>query len=259
MNSKPLYALSVRQPWAWLVVHGYKNVENRTWPTDVRGPILIHASARMTRQEYGDARYFAFDTVPGKQTDKLLRIFPVYEEMERGGIVGQAEIVDCVTASRSPWFGGPYGFVLKNAKPLPFQPMPGELRFFAVTGEQVDRAPAVKILTSYWASPKLKSFRGVCVGISRGVPKWKLPYSYKRLIDLAPSAETWNAGGNFQRCYRAQLDAFGVEAIRGMLTAKADGKPVALLCWEVPGAFCHRRVFAMWWKDRTGEEIAELS
>ena len=36
-------AISIRQPWAWLVVHGYKDVDNRTWATKHRGPILIHA------------------------------------------------------------------------------------------------------------------------------------------------------------------------------------------------------------------------
>ena len=35
--------LSVRQPWAWLIVHGYKDIENRTWPTRHRGDTVIHA------------------------------------------------------------------------------------------------------------------------------------------------------------------------------------------------------------------------
>ncbi|WP_245839042.1 ASCH domain-containing protein [Yersinia kristensenii] len=37
-------ALSIRQPWAWLIVNGYKDIENRTWNTKCRGPVLIHAS-----------------------------------------------------------------------------------------------------------------------------------------------------------------------------------------------------------------------
>jgi ASCH domain len=39
-----LLALSVRQPWAWLIVNGVKDNENRSWRTDHRGPLLIHAS-----------------------------------------------------------------------------------------------------------------------------------------------------------------------------------------------------------------------
>ena len=37
-------AISIRQPWAWLIVNGYKDVENRTWYTSHRGPLLICAS-----------------------------------------------------------------------------------------------------------------------------------------------------------------------------------------------------------------------
>src|SRR5688572_4676832 len=51
-------ALSLRQPWAWAVVHGGKRVENRGWTTDYRGPLLIHASTGMTRGEYEDAVAF---------------------------------------------------------------------------------------------------------------------------------------------------------------------------------------------------------
>ncbi len=35
--------LSIRQPWAWLIVNGYKDIENRTWSTRFRGKVLIHA------------------------------------------------------------------------------------------------------------------------------------------------------------------------------------------------------------------------
>lgn len=46
---------------------------------------------------------------------------------------GEAELVDCVTHHGSEWFTGPYGFVLDNAKPLPFTPCRGALGFFRVT------------------------------------------------------------------------------------------------------------------------------
>lgn len=36
--------LSIRRPWTWLILHGGKNVENRTWTTTYRGLLLIHAS-----------------------------------------------------------------------------------------------------------------------------------------------------------------------------------------------------------------------
>lgn len=51
-------ALSIRQPWAWLVVHGPKRIENRSWhlpPSMVGQRIYIHAAAGMTYDEYFDA------------------------------------------------------------------------------------------------------------------------------------------------------------------------------------------------------------
>lgn len=122
MSELPKFALSIRQPWAWLIIHGYKDIENRTWPTNFRGPVLIHAGKGMTKDEFHDALYFA------QSIDPKIDFF--FDHMERGGIVGQADIMRCVTDSESEWFGGPFGFVIKNAKPLPFLPCKGALGFF---------------------------------------------------------------------------------------------------------------------------------
>jgi hypothetical protein len=75
----------------------------------------------MDREDYEDIRNY-WPNVP----------LPPIEKLERGGIVGQCEIVGCVTQSESRWFFGPYGFVIQNAKPLPFKPLPGKLGFFDV-------------------------------------------------------------------------------------------------------------------------------
>jgi hypothetical protein len=117
--------LSIRQPWAWLIVNGHKDIENRTWPTMFRGEFLIHASKGMTRDEYEQASHFAFHVYGGCDLG-----LPNFEALERGGIVGIAEITDCVSSSKSPWFVGEYGFVLRNACRLPFKPMRGMLGFF---------------------------------------------------------------------------------------------------------------------------------
>ena len=42
--------LSIRQPWAWLIVNGYKDIENRTWSTRFRGKVLIHGMKASCRQ-----------------------------------------------------------------------------------------------------------------------------------------------------------------------------------------------------------------
>ena len=55
---------------------------------------------------------------------------PPPAEIERGGIVGESTILDCVSKSSSPWFSGPYGFVLGGSRPLPFQSARGRLGFF---------------------------------------------------------------------------------------------------------------------------------
>lgn len=113
--------LSIRQPWAWLIVNGHKDIENRSWPTRMRGPVLIHASKGMTRAEYDEARDLAA---------QLGIEIPEPDKLERGGIVGKAVITDCVSDSDSTWFFGRHGFVLSNAKPLPFTPLLGKLGFF---------------------------------------------------------------------------------------------------------------------------------
>lgn len=115
-----LPVLSIRQPWAWLIVNGYKDIENRTWPTQFRGKFLIHAGKK-----------FASDFEPADERvlgERMGIILP--NKFDFGGIVGIAEIIDCVTESPSPWFFGEYGFVLKNAKPLSFHPCKGKLGFF---------------------------------------------------------------------------------------------------------------------------------
>ena len=48
----------------------------------------------------------------------------------RGGIIGTAEIVDCIEQSDSPWFFGPYGLVLENVQPVDFIPVKGALGLF---------------------------------------------------------------------------------------------------------------------------------
>ena len=57
---------------------------------------------------------------------------PDFEALARGGIVGQATILDCVDHHSSEWFTGLYGFVMADAKPVPFIPCRGSLGFFEV-------------------------------------------------------------------------------------------------------------------------------
>ncbi len=119
-----MLALSIRQPWAWLIVHGYKPIENRTWATTYRGNFLIHAGKSMTHAEYDEARALAL-YVLGESF-----AFPEFDSLSRGGIVGAAKVVDCIQRSDSAWFFGPYGFVLAETMEIPFVACPGKLNWF---------------------------------------------------------------------------------------------------------------------------------
>lgn len=132
----PNVVLSIRQPWVWLILAGVKPVENRVWATKFRGPILLHAAKGMTRAEYDEAQEMAW----GIQGDLT---FPWPDELPRGGIVGMATIVDCVPEHRSPWFGGPYGFVLEDVQALPFVPTRGRLGLFRLNDAEMAAVRAV--------------------------------------------------------------------------------------------------------------------
>lgn len=116
-------ALSIQQPWAWLIVNGYKDIENRSWYTSFRGMALVHAGKKFDREgaEYIRGRF------------PYIHLPPTFD---LGGIVGRVEIVTCVNKSDSEWFFPPWGLELRHAKPLPFFPLRGQLGFFEV-GEQL--------------------------------------------------------------------------------------------------------------------------
>lgn len=124
-----LPCLSIRQPWAWLILHGGKDIENRDWPTKRRGRVLVHAAKGMTLDEWGSAWTFSHGT---GANPKAHAAGLTAKTIERGGIVGSVEIVDCVEDSDSRWFMGRYGFVLRDPRPLPFVPWKGALGFFNV-------------------------------------------------------------------------------------------------------------------------------
>jgi hypothetical protein len=127
-----LPALSIRQPWAWAIVHAGKDIENRDWSTRFRGRFLIHAGLYVPDEYDAEDLLDASGLGPSERAELAIAAFQSSLMRDRGGIVGVAEIVDCVTASTSPWFAGRFGFVLRNARPLPFYPCKGRLGFFDV-------------------------------------------------------------------------------------------------------------------------------
>lgn len=120
-------ALSIKQPWAWLIVNGFKDVENRTWGTYFRGRIMIHASkSRPTKAEMKEAEAI-FQSCGYGFANK----FPTVNEFEYGGIIGTAVITDCIRNSDSPWHNADnFGFMIEKPVKTDFIPCNGRLGFF---------------------------------------------------------------------------------------------------------------------------------
>jgi hypothetical protein len=112
---KSLRALSVRQPWAELIMLGDKEIEYRSYPTDVRGVVYIYASA---------TRYEA-------ETEREIQAEVKFdlEELPRGVIVGTVEVYDCQQGSK-----GGYEWLLRLptriSKPLKPKRKPEPSWFF---------------------------------------------------------------------------------------------------------------------------------
>ncbi len=122
----PSKALSVRQPWAWAIVYGGKDVENRSTFAVSKGDlkparIAVHASKGMTRDEYECAR---------ETMAKLNVECPRPDALVRGAIIGSVIVEAVVKESDSPWFFGPRGLVLSGAVPVPPLPALGALGYF---------------------------------------------------------------------------------------------------------------------------------
>lgn len=129
-------ALSMKQPWAWLVCAGYKDMENRKWhihmppflnyPPD---PRRIYVQASLSKSEMTkEVLAWILKRLNGRQAARFML---AYDHLSFGAVIGEIDITGCVGHSDSPWFFGPYGFTLANPvlydKPIPCK---GKLGFF---------------------------------------------------------------------------------------------------------------------------------
>lgn len=122
--------ISVRQPWAWLLVNGVKKVENRTWETSYRGPLLIHASRT---------------TVDLIRTNcsELFADMPPADMLPLGCLVGMVHLAECITlkdaqrrrdlAGQGRFIEGPFCWIMNKPRPM-FKPISfiGRLGLFRV-------------------------------------------------------------------------------------------------------------------------------
>ena len=122
----PPIALSVRQPWAWAIVAGYKKIENRSAGSIAAGGmdcrrIAIHAATGLKEEEFRWGHW---------RLERHGVRCPHPSELPRGAIIGAVEVVDIISESDSEWFGGQMGLVLENATACTPIPCPGALGYF---------------------------------------------------------------------------------------------------------------------------------
>lgn len=135
-------ALSLKQPYAWLIANGYLLVDDRTWGTQYRGTVLIHASKGL---------YEAYYDYLKSNTDIPL---PAKDKLEYGGVVGIANLVLCchpgelpegISRQQRAHFGGVhqeyFGFLFDQATPLALMPCRGKLGIFEIDIDELLTAP----------------------------------------------------------------------------------------------------------------------
>lgn len=123
-------ALSIKQPWAWLIVQGFKPVENRTWWTNYQGPVLIHAGKR-----------------PDPQATRISQLvreqfgIDIPEKLDLGGIVGRQRLTDSLGEIPAP-AGTPV--VAAAAEP---EKLPLAVRYLAEELQQLGQS----VWQAFWA------------------------------------------------------------------------------------------------------------
>lgn len=136
-------AITIKAPWAWAIIRPditspafrdqaadykvLKDVENRSWPTRVRGRVAVHVSASMSREDYQFAVKFMATILPQCDLPSFDSLRPIL-----GHIIGTVEVVDSVRRHGSPWYMGDHAHVL--ARPIPCTPVPykGRLGYFDI-------------------------------------------------------------------------------------------------------------------------------
>lgn len=89
--------ITVKQPWASLIVEGIKDIENRTWPTKFRGRVLVHAGLKIDQSYFTEKIWDIPTDIQQKGKEAILNGMPT------GAIIGSVDIVDCTVNHPSVW------------------------------------------------------------------------------------------------------------------------------------------------------------
>lgn len=148
----PDLAISVRQPWAWAIIHAGKDVENRSFASlrfmrlsGIRA-LAIHAAQGMTRDEYDDAHDFMAS---------LGVVCPSAAKLTRGAIIGSVTVDGVTSKSTSRWFFGPGA--IRMSAPTPIEPIhcAGALGLFRWRDMRLIDPP----VAARWMTPDVKPAR----------------------------------------------------------------------------------------------------
>lgn len=116
-------ALTIRPPWAQLIIMGVKDVENRSWKTDYRGPIAIHMGTQVSVEHLE----MASATLEHIGIDLMGALFDP-RSFPAGHVLGTVELVDCVKDSSSPWaIADQWHWVLDRPQAFTPEPVKGKL------------------------------------------------------------------------------------------------------------------------------------
>jgi hypothetical protein len=100
--------LTVKNPWAYLIVSGLKDVENRSWKTNYRGKLLIHTSQI-------PIKFNSFEIFTPEQIE-IIQIKNInFNNLINSAIIGEVELIDCIQNSNSIWAeSGQWHWILTN-------------------------------------------------------------------------------------------------------------------------------------------------
>ncbi len=164
-----LPALTLRQPWAWAVIYGGKDIENRDKRTSITGRFVVHAASVCDPvSDYKAAAHWMVarglvrsetwrDLVPASADAEVLArwakapILPDIEDLPRGVLIGTADLVGTVDRAEDVggWkMPGLYGYRLANPKPCVEKHYKGMPGWFYVPAKLVKERPAPAFTTS---------------------------------------------------------------------------------------------------------------
>lgn len=129
-------ALSLLQPWAEAVLFLGKNIENRKWPTNHRGPLIVHCSKGWD----GDGEKWITKNWKkvASQYPADPSVFFAAARLRRGCFAGITDVLNCVPHDEllleTPWAFGPFCWLLANTTTCQVFEGPGQLGLFNFEG-----------------------------------------------------------------------------------------------------------------------------